>query len=140
MAVIRPEIFTEMRLKLVCIGDTEWTTVWMILRVPLPQQERLRQVYRRLSFGQSHSQTVIRLISELFPILRQTQAVADRVLDVAHTHQAASRAPRADAPSPTRLLAGIHLQYTPKPYSKLGRFKARGLSVFADTVAILMAS
>ena len=109
----------------------------MILRVPLPQQEGLRQVYGRLSLGQSYNQTVNALITELLPILRQTQAVADRMLDVVHTHQAASRAPRADAPSLASLHAGIHLQYGPKPYSKLGRFKARGPSMFADTVAIL---
>ena len=109
----------------------------MILRVPLPQQKGLRQVYGRLSLGQSYSQTDNALITELSPILRQTQAVADRVLDVVHTHQAASRAPRADAPSLARLLAGIHLQYGAKLYSELGRSKSRGLGVFADTVAIL---
>ena len=109
----------------------------MILRVPLPQQEGLRQVYGRLSLGQSYSQTVNALITELLPILRQTQAVADRMLDIVYTHQATGRAPRADAPRLARTLAGIHLQYRPKPCSKVGRFKGRGLGVFADTVAIL---
>ena len=108
-----------------------------MLRVPLPQQEGIRQVYGRLSLGQNYRQTDKALTIELSPILRQTQAVADRVLDVVHTHQAASRAPRADAPGLARLLAGIHLQCGAKPYSEIGRLKSRGLGVFADTVAIL---
>ena len=116
--ILRAKLIPQQLLQLVDGPDTKGAAVWVVLDVPPSQQRRLN-TYRRLPLGQGLHQRVNLLNTEGLAILRETQSVADRVLEALNTEDFAGCAPVRGYPRLTRDMRRLNTKSAPKPDTKL---------------------